>query len=265
MPQINLSVSYKKNTGLVISPQELLALYFYGIELRARDSSVLDNYNIETFIRAAQSEIERYFDFKIFKKLITERQDYYRDDYTSTNFPFVRTSLPVFKVHTLIGMVNGVEQIIYPENWLQEHTSSENRVYRQFAVVPNGSVVNADAAVIFTGVSAMYGLRSYPQIPNYWYIQYETGYLLNEVPQDITNLVGLMAAIQVFVLLGDLVLGGGVSSASIGIDGLSQSISTTKSANSGAYSGRINQYLKQTEATIQRLKRTYKGMSFAAL
>jgi hypothetical protein len=85
------------------------------------------------------------------------------------------------------------------------------------------------------------------------------------MPYDIMNLVGLMASIPIFVMLGDLVLGAGVSSSSLSIDGLSQNISTTKSASSTAYSGRVNHYLKQIEQTTARLKRTYKGISFATL
>ena len=264
MPTVKLTTKYKKNNGLIISPDELLSLYFYGIDLRAKDGTIIDNYTISTYIRNAQSEIEKYFDFKILPKLVTETQDYYRDDYTN-GFPFIRTSLPCRTVHTLMGFLNGIEQIHYPEGWLQMRRSTENRYYRQFSVIPNGSVINADANVILTGISAQYGLTSYPQIPNYWTIQYETGFPIDKLPYDILNLVGMLASIPIFVMLGDLVLGGGVSSVSLGIDGLSQNISTTKSATSTAYSGRIKHYLDQIKLTSERLKRTYKGISFASL
>jgi hypothetical protein len=264
MPTLNLITKYRKNEGLIISPEELQALYFYGVPIKSKDGSSLDPNTIEMYIRSAQSEVEKFFDIKLFPQLITETKDYYRDDY-SNNFPFVRTSLPVKQILTLIGRINGIDQIEYPQEWLQARSSSDGTVYRQFSVVPNGSVVNADADVIFTGVSSYYGIRSYPNVPNYWFVQYDTGFDYDKVPYDLLNLIGMLAAIPLLAIAGDLILGAGIASQSLSIDGLSQSISSTSSATNAGYGARIVEYRKSILATIKRLHRYYKGITFVGM
>lgn len=250
---------------MVMSESELMTVYFYGVNIASQDGTKISSQTRNFYIKAAQEEIEKYFDIKLFHQLYTETKDYYRDDYNN-GFPFVRTSFPVRKIRTMVGRLNSVEQIVYPEEWLQAKTSSDGRYHRQFGVVPNGSVVNADADVILLGVSAHYGLRSYPQIPNYWYTQYETGWNYTDVPSDLLNLVGKLAAIGLFNVAGDIALGqAALASQSLSIDGLSQSISTTASATSSAYSARIIQYTKEIKSTSDRLKRVYKGITFSAL
>jgi len=264
MPTLNLITKYRKNEGLIISPEEILALYFYGVGIKSKDGSSLDSNTITTYIKSAQSEVEKYFDIKLFPQLISETQDYYRDDY-SNNFPFVRVSLPVNNILTLIGRINGIDQIKYPQEWLQAKSSSDGTFYRQFSVVPNGSVVNADANVIFTGVSAYYGLRSYSTVPNYWYVQYETGFTYGKVPFDLLNIIGMLAAIPLLAIAGDLILGAGIASQSLGIDGLSQSISSTSSATNAGYGARIIEYRKSIDSTAKKLLRYYKGVTFASM
>jgi hypothetical protein len=262
MPTLTLTTKYKKNTGLVISPEELMSLYFYGLKIQSTDGTNLDRQTIITNILAAQAEIERFFDIKLFPVLITESQDYFRDDYQN-GFPFVRVSFPIRgSVLSCIGLLNGVEQIKYPQGWLQSRTSSQNRYYRQFAIVPNGSVAQADANIIMIGISAQYGLRSFPQIPNYWNIQYESGYLYGQLPYEIVNLIGLLASIPLLGIAGDLVLSTpGLASTSLGLDGLSQSVTS----KAGAFGERIKLYLEQIKTTSQRIKNTYKGVQFVSL
>lgn len=264
MPTLSLTSKYKKNTGIVISPEEVMTIYFYGVSIQSQDGTSISDQTIRFYINAAQEEIEKYFDIKLFHQLYEESKDYNRDDYEN-NFPFVRTSFPVFVIRTLIGRINGVDQIIYPEEWLQARTSSDNTPHRQFGVVPNGSVVNADADVILTGVSSYYGLRSYPQIPNYWFTQYETGYDAEDIPEDLINLVGMLAAIPLLAIAGDLILGAGIANQSVSIDGLSQSIGSTSSATNSGYGARILEYRKSSKQTVDRLKRVYKGITFMAM
>jgi hypothetical protein len=265
MAKLEFITKYKKNEGLVMSPEELIALYFYGININnAVDGSKIDDYSTRTFIMAAQQEIEKYLDIKLFPKLISEKVDYYRDDYNNS-FPFFRVSLPVRKIRSLTGMLNGIEQMRYPGEWLQCRETNDGTYYRQFSVIPNGSSIVADANVILIGITAQYGLRSYPQIPNYWSCQYETGYEIDKIPFDLINIIGMLSAIPVLAIAGDIVLGAGVSSQSLGIDGLSQSVSLSKSAENSAYGARIKEYKSAINTSISRLKRYYKGITMVSL
>ena len=60
-----------------------------------------------------------------------------------------------------------------------------------------------------------------------------------------------------------MVLGvAGVSSQSLSIDGLSQSIGTTASATLAAYSARLIQYKKDIDSAVGRLKLVYDEVKF---
>jgi hypothetical protein len=261
MASLTLTTSYRKNNNLLFSADELLSVYFYGTDIESQDGTDLANSTIEFYLKAAQEEVERYFGVKLFPELLVENVDYNRDDY-EYNFPFVKVSAPVRKARTLIGRINSFDQIVYPEEWLVEKASSEKKYHRQFSIIPNGSVVNANADVVFTGVTSYYGLRSYPNIPNYWYVQYETGYKYGEVPRDIMHLIGMLASIPLLAIAGDLILGAGIASQSLGIDGLSQSISSTSSATNAGYGARIVEYRKTIDSVKKEMRKAYKGVNF---
>ena len=77
-----------------MSPEEMVALYFYGIDTRSQDGTLLGMDVYETYIKAAQQEIEKFLDIVFNPKLITEKIHYHRDDYVS-GFPIMRVSKPV--------------------------------------------------------------------------------------------------------------------------------------------------------------------------
>lgn len=264
MPSLTFTVKYAKNTGRVMSPSELLLVYFYGVDILSTDGSKLDNNTIRSYISSAQEQIEKYFAIKLLPILITEKLDYNRDDY-SYGFPQLKTSWPVRIAKSFIGKLNGIEQIVYPESWLSYRTTNTGKYHRQLAVVPNGSVINSDADVILTGVSSHYGIRSYPRVPYYWDVQYETGFNIDEIPEDLLQMVGMLAAIPLLAIAGDLILGAGIASQSLSIDGLSQSISSTSSATNAGYGARIIEYRKVIDGMKKEMKGYYKGIGFTVV
>jgi hypothetical protein len=261
MPTLTFKTRYRKNEDMVISPEELLTIYFFSVGFDSKDGSRIDDNVTRMYIRQAQLEIEKYLDIKLFPKLVTETLDYHRDDF-SNGFPTMQCSYPVRVPRSLLGYLNGVEQIVYPEEWLTSKTTNVGAHKRLLSVVPNGSVVNGDAGVILTGVSSYYGLRSYDRVPNYWTVQYETGLDVFNFPEDILQLVGLLASIPLFAIAGDIILGAGIASQSLGVDGLSQSISTTSSATNAGYGSRVIEYRKSVDATKKILKSYYGGIRF---
>lgn len=264
MPQITYTVKYRKNEEIVMSPEELMSLYFYGINITSNDGSKISNDVIRFQIKAAQQEVEKHLEIRLVPKLIEQSIDYFRSDYWQS-FPILRTKLPVKKPLSMIGFLNGIEQIKYPPQWLNTKKDSEGHYFKKIHVIPTGSTVGNSSGVILSGITAYYGMASYSDIPNYFDVQYVTGFDVDNIPYDVLDLVGKLAAIRMFHIAGDLVLGNGLSSISLGVDGLSQSVSTTKSSNSSAYGARITSYLKDIEATSKRLKVFYKSLNFAAL
>ena len=86
-----------------------------------------------------------------------------------------------------------------------------------------------------------------------------------DIPDNMRHLIGMMAAMHPLAIAGDLVLGAGVTSKSIGIDGLSQSISTTKSgAMGGAFAARMKAYTEESKQTFEALRGRYKIVAVTA-
>ena len=83
------------------------------------------------------------------------------------------------------------------------------------------------------------------------------GFEQNRIPTIINNAIGLIAALRILSIAGDLVVGAGIASSSVGIDGLSQSIGTTASAMYGAYSARMEDYKNELKKIEKILKKVY--------
>lgn len=267
MPTITYKAKYKKNSGLLISPSELLALYFYGVNIQSNDGIEFDLETVRYYILTAQREIENYLQIKLVPSLITETLNYYSSDYYH-RFPIFQTKYPVKKGYSLIGLIGRAEQIIYPMEWFKTHVDSEGDYPKHFTLVPTGSGAGTtgNVDVILAGVYTQTGLRTYGNIPEYWNTQYLTGYDYDNVPYDIMNVVGKLAAIGVFNIAGDIALGqAALANYSLSIDGLSQSISTTNSATNAAFGARIINYNKEVQETLKRIKFKYRGFNLASL
>ena len=77
------------------------------------------------------------------------------------------------------------------------------------------------------------------------------------MPMDLINLTGKLATFGPLGIAGDLILGAGIAAQSIGVDGLSQSISSTSSATNAGYGARIIQYQKEIADSVKKLKLVY--------
>ena len=167
----------------------------------------------------------------------------------------------------LTGMLNKMEQIIYPQEWLMYEEDYDRIGKRRMSVVPTGaSTTIANSDVILTGITTQIGFQKFTNIPDYWSIQYITGFDLNNMPTDLINVVGKLASTNILNIAGDLILGSaGIASMSLGIDGLSQSISTTASATSNGYMARVLQYTKEIQESVKRLKLVYDQPKFMVL
>jgi len=266
MTTVSYKIKYRKNEGLMFSVNELLTLYFYGINIQSFDGVEFDNQIVRYYILQAQKEIENYLQVKLDKKLITETLSYYSKDYYN-KFPYFKTKYPVNEVFTLMGLLGTAEQIVYPKDWLKSKVDSEGDYTKAFSLVPTGTGagVSGNQDVILTGIMRDIGIRAYKNVPDYWDVQYLSGYDFNNTPNDIVGVIGKLASIGVFAMAGDLIVGAGIANYSLSIDGLSQSIGTTSSATNSGYGARITQYSKEVKETLNRIKFKYRGINIASM
>lgn len=263
MPTLQIKFPYKKNSQLVLSSQELQELYFYGINLADRNGNKLPSSTIEQFILSAQEETEKWLGIKLQKQIITEQKDWFRSDWQ--NWGYIRTTYPVVEAISLNGLIGDIRQITYPKEWLSTRKTSDGELYhRHIYLVPSHNSANASInSVIYNGVTPHLGFMGNSTIPNYWEMSYVTGFC--KIPSDLLSFIGMLAAIQIFHIMGDLILGTpGISSQSISIDGLSQSVSSQ-----GSYASRIKGYLDaingngNQQGLKDRIYSYYKGVTIS--
>lgn len=266
MAQLAFNIKYRKNTGLVISVAELWELFLYGIKIQGGEGSNFSDESMRFYLVAAQREIENYYNLKFIKQLADQTITYYRTDYWQT-FPILQTNYPVREPLSMIGMLNKMEQIVYPQGWLFcEYDTLMGQGKRRISVVPTGSSTRGNAEIILTGITSQVGMQRFNMIPDYWRIQYITGWDIDQMPMDLINVVGMVASFGPLGIAGDLILGSaGIASQSLSIDGLSQSISTTASATNAGYGARLIQYEKQIKETTGRLKLVYDQPKFMVM
>lgn len=266
MGQLTLTMKYRKNEGLLLSPTEMFSLYLYGIKIQAGDGTTFSTESMRFYIQAAQQEIENFFNLKLVYQFIAlEKLTFYRADYWQS-FPILFTNYPVNKPISLTGRFNQLEQISYPTQWLTNTQNSYGQYKRRVSIVPTGTAVaTANAEVILSGLTTQLGSQHFLMIPDYWDLQYITGFKLDQIPMDLINLTGKLASFGPLGIAGDLILGAGIASQSLGVDGLSQSISSTSSATNAGYGARLVQYEREIKATIPRIKLVYDEIKMSVL
>lgn len=265
MPTLSLEFKYHKNEGLIISPSELQELYFYGITIQDRSGKELSLDTYKHFIGAAQKEIEKYLGIKLCKEIIRENLDFMGDEFRQ--FGYIQTTYPVVKPMKLTGFLGQVKQLEYPSQWLSSRRTSDGETYyRRIFLVPaqNAEVSSSGVSVLYSGVLPNTGMMGMRYIPNYWSVEYCTGF--DTIPEDIVDVVGKLASLGIFNIAGDIALGqAALANYSLSIDGLSQSIGTTNSATNAAFGARIINYQKEIKDSLSKLRSFYRGVGIVSM
>ena len=86
------------------------------------------------------------------------------------------------------------------------------------------------------------------------------------LPADLKHAIGIKGATLLLLhVAGDLILGAGIASQSLSVDGLSQNIDTTSSAMYNGYSARAHDLGKQYDKVIKALKSQYTMTHFGVV
>lgn len=261
MPTVTYNIQSSKNDGLPLSPSELESLFFFGIGIKDQDGNRMSDADIAFNVRHATEEIEGFLNIKVTKQVISETQSYHLNDYQS--WGYIPTTYPVICPYQLVGLLGKVEQVVYPSDWLTaKRTNDGIGYYRSMYLVPSAAATTTQNTVVYSGVAPHMGHYGSRNIPHYWNARYVTSF--DRMPEDILMAIGKLATINIFAQLGDIILGAGIASQSLGIDGLSQSISTTSSATSSGYGSRMVNYYKDLKEGMPRLKAKYGGITFTS-
>ncbi len=260
--------------GEVLTPDDIRYTYLFGLSTTAQDMSngSLSDEQILYWIRNAVSDFERILTIDIRRrKYVTQptanliRAEKWRAgiDYTDTDdmydfdpqswgsFGFLQLRhypvLSVQKAH-LRAVTGGVVMDLLAQEWVRV-----NNKVGQINFFPSGGIAYGPFAV----GGNIWRINLGSQYPQGFVVDYETGFeSCMYVPDDLKGVIGKWAAANILAILGDAHYPG-ISSQSLSLDGLSESKSLTKSAQSGLYGGRIKTYTDEVSAWLKRNRYKY--------
>jgi hypothetical protein len=247
------------STANIMTPYELKQIYLFGLDLTNDAGEPFPDLMFEWGIRWAIAQIERQLDIRIRPTDFVERYDYVRNDYLNWTIINLR-EYPVISVESVKVMWPSNTAVIeFPAEWIQLRKDSG-----QVNIVPASGTLSQ---VLLTAGGSFLPLvasgRDY--VPNVLEVAYTAGFEEGQVPMDIRDAIGKWATFCPLNVAGDLIVGAGIASKSLSIDGLSQSINTTSSATNAGYGARLLQYSKELKDVLPKLRRYYKGFQMTAL
>lgn len=240
-------------TNSAFTTEELIQNFLFGIDLSDSKGNPFPKALIISYINSAIAYAESLFDICLSKQEVdAEPHDYERSDYT--NWGYVQLwKRPILEVKSLRLMYGTRPAWEVPLDWLKIDKNQG-----KIQMFPSSGSVTS---MIIGASGAIYGLyNSWDYAPQMWEVDYVAGMDSNNLPAHLKELIYKKAVIGILQVWGDLILGAGIASSSISIDGLSQSIGTTQSAMYGGASARCEEYRKDIEALIPVLRQKYGGI-----
>lgn len=243
-----------------LTPSWLLETFLYRIPIEF-DNDRLSDATLQFYINSAINRAELLLNISVRKKVIeSETYDYRLEEWMS-GFGFVSLNTrPAIRV-TKMSLNVITSQITIPPEWIQlKKKSAQINLIPYYGILASQNIANQ--ILIFMPL-----LSCTTYVPQILQVSYDAGYDDTEdMPDLLAQLIGINSAIGVLNVLGEIALGGQAALAgySIGIDGLSQSVSTTLSAENHAYSGRVRGYEREMVEIVKTLRNYFYGIQLTA-
>lgn len=218
----------------ILTPEQLVRRFLMGIDL---SSQMRDPFTgkplrwtpemVKDIIDGAMNTAELELRTPLRPIVVQEKHPFDRFAYKSFGF-FKLRQTPVSRILS-VGVVppNGETVYSMPLEWVETAYSPTG----QINIIPmTAAQVGGSSTGIFPGQSANGGafyltvVQQAGWVPAYWQIEYVAGYCDGQVPRIINDLIGVIAAMDILSMLATTYAK--VQSQSLGIDGLSQSVST---------------------------------------
>lgn len=254
----------------ILTTTELERIYLFGTDLTDDDGNPFPAELFRHYIITAISQVEQELDLNLLPTKFVENYDFWLRDYEKYMFVQLANS-PLIEVSKVaLEYPSGQEIIEFPVEWVRT-----KHVAGQIEVLPaRGTFTQLLVSAGGGFLPLVFGGADY--IPDIIKIEYTAGFLPStsgfgrqstNAPQRMTHaikeVVGKKAAFGPFNTAGDLIVGAGIATRSISIDGLSESIGTTSSATNAGYGARLIQYEKELKKAMANLRRFYKGPALA--
>lgn len=243
----------------IITPKTLIDDYFFGASLLDPNGNELTTTQISKNITRATDWVQKKLDILITPVEFSEdnsnaeRIDYRQADFV--NWMHIKLlNYPVISVESVkVKFPTDTDLVTYPSSWIR--LDSDVGIVR---LVPE--VGSMPSYFMQYGGFLPEFIMAKDMIPHMLQVEYTAGFTNDQIPLFINELIGKKAAILLFSILGDIVLGAGIANQSVSIDGLSVSTGTTASAMYNAYSARVTQYKEELKDDMKTALNYYKGI-----
>lgn len=260
--------SINKKVEPLITVEKLKNIYLKGLNMKDPNTGEeFDNETYQQYIDNAVSMVEHDLDISIIQKVgEVEYRDYNFNDYYDWGY-IALNNYPIIEVESMEMVYfkdndeTDVSVQTIPDSWIR--LQAHDGIIR---LIPNSKFA-ANLQISETGSFFPLILKT-NMVPHLWKITYSHGFCDGGIPILINVAIAYLAAIQALITGGNLIIGAGIASSSLGLDGLSQSISTTQSAENSGFSATILDYKKllfgqnQEDAKnsiMHKLRMFYKG------
>lgn len=236
-----LDNAISKKSEPLVTVQKIRDTYLFGVQIKDANGNTPTDAFYQQAIDTAVSYFEHLLDISITPVINhVEYKDYHLNDYAEwgyimlSNYPVhALSSMKMVYFRDDTGEPVTVQEI--PKAWIR--LSRHDGMIR---LVPNtrfpSQLQISDTGSFFPEI-----LRA-SEIPHLWQFTYDFGFCDGKVPILMNQAIGLMASIICLIPAGHLILGAGIGGTSISLDGLSQSIQTTQSAENSGFSATIKDY-----------------------
>lgn len=236
-----------------------IPLVSFAVDPLTGKRQVMTDAILEDIIRRAVSKAEADLHLSIMPKIYREKVPFDRQAYAALGY----LMLPNHPVSALkqfsVVSADGSNLYNIPPTWVEVaymHTGQINIVPMTIAFQYGGFNIPTNSPNGGAHFLAILGQN--PWIPAFWQVTYETGFPDGALPTLVNDLIGVIAAIDVLSLLATT--NARNSSHSIGVDGLSQSISTP---GPQIYDGRIQLLDAQRQNLINKLRNKFGTKTFS--
>lgn len=240
----------------VFTPAWLKERYLFGVDLTDDAGNPfpdsLFNVAITSAVETVAAELDLVLDNRA---TFTDRVDCYTPDMDSFFLTRLRKR-PVWEVSDLSIQFGDLPAANLPASF----ALAREPLSGQVQIVPGRE---SSFTLAFSGAFAMYGFESLAPrryTPGWFSFTYSAGYdgTTKPYPADIQDAIGLLAAMLPLDTAGDLIVGAGIASKSMSMDGLSTSINTTSSATNSGYGARVIQYMNRYKKLLESMRSRYK-------
>lgn len=219
----------------ILNVDRLTKRYLTGIPLVDQFGNEVTPDTLQDYIDTAVSMLETYLDIAILPIEITEEKDYQSNDYWQWGF-FQMNNIPIQSVTNIVATYPNSTILTYPTDWLK--IQNHDGIIR---IIPNAGTA-AQFSVDAGGQYFPEIFRNQGHVPLVWQITYIAGFCDGHVPMDVNAAIGMIAAIMTLNNLGAHVLPPGLAGSSLSLDGMGESLQTTLTATTHAYSGLCKAY-----------------------